>query len=168
MAKLYSASPRYSVTFTVANIDQNMKVQVRTKTYKLKSTVTDYADVLTHSEALADDLVLCTGADLLHKSISADFRGLMANVTGTFDVFKEAALSLNPADGSELIFHTIPAPNNTIVSGSNVQEAAANLASYLDNFEITGFFTLSDGESIAATNQIASSATRKVKSGASY
>lgn len=168
MAILYTVDEIFEVTFILAGKDDNLKVDTRSKTYELAPSVTTHVAAVTAADALATALQAITGADILHRTISTKQRGALSGVTSTFDVYKEAVLSLAPEDGSELITHTVPAPNNAIVSGKNVIESAAVLATYLNNFETTGSFTLSDGESIAASNQIASSRTRRVKSGASY
>lgn len=168
MAVLYTVDEIFEVTFTLASVDANNKVSTRQKVYELADTVTTHVAAVTASDALATALQAITGADILHRTIATKQRGAMSGVTATFDVYKEAVLTLSPADGSELIPHTVPAPNNAIVSGKNVIESAAVLATYLDSFEAAGSFRLSDGEAIAGANQIASSRTRKVKSGTSY
>jgi hypothetical protein len=167
-AILYTADEIFTVTFTLANVDANSKLQTRQKIFELDDSVTTHVAAATAADALAIDLLAITGADILHRTIGTAQRGLASGVTSLFDVYKEAVLTLNPADGSELITHTIPAPNNAIVAGKNVIESAAVLLAYLDNFEPTGAFNLSDGEFITAANQIASSRTRKVASGTSY
>jgi hypothetical protein len=168
MAILYTVDEIFEVTFTLAGLDDNGKLDTRNKVYELASSVTTHVAAVTAADAIATALQAITGADILHRTISTKQRGVAGGVTSTFDVYKEAVLSLNPADGSELITHTIPAPNNAIVSGKNVTENAAVLLTYLDNFEAASSFRLSDGEAIAAANQIASSRTRRVKSGTSY
>jgi hypothetical protein len=168
MAILYTVDEIFTVTFTLANVDANGKLSKRQKTYELADTVTTFVAAATAADAMATALQAITGADILHRSINTVQRGLASGVTSLFDVYKEAVLSLNPLDGSELITHTIPAPNNAIVSGKNVTESAAVLLAYLDQFETGGSFRLSDGEAIVAANQFASSRTRKVSSGVSY
>lgn len=168
MAILYTADEIFTVTFTLANVDANGKLQTRTKIYELADTVTTHVAAATAADAMATALQAITGADILHRNIGTAQRGLSSGVTSLFDVYKEAVLTLQPADGSELITHTVPAPNNAIVAGKNVIESAAVLLTYLDQFEAAGSFRVSDGEAIAAANQIASSRTRKVASGTSY
>jgi hypothetical protein len=168
MAILYTADEIFEVTFTLAGLDDNGKLDTRQKVYELAASVTTHVAAATAADAIAAALQAITGADVLHRTISTKQRGVASGVTSTFDVYKEAVLSLYPLDGSELITHTIPAPNNAIVSGKNVLNSAAVLLAYLDNFETGASFRLSDGEAIVASNQIAASRTRRVKSGTSY
>lgn len=168
MAILYTNDEIFEVTFTLAGLDDNGKLDTRNKVYELADSVTTFLAAATAADAIATALQAITGADILHRTISTKQRGAASAVTATFDVYKEAVLSLYPLDGSELITHTVPAPNNAIVSGKSVINSAAVLLAYLDNFEAGGSFRLSDGEAIVAANQIAASRTRRVKSGTSY
>lgn len=163
MAVNVAAGEIFTGWVVVACLDNNGKLQQRTKEYEISDAVTTYAGALAAIVAVATDLDGVNEADIIEYGVRAKFpsNGTLPTVVG--NVYKEAILSLVPSDGSEKISHTIYSPDDTLApTGGGVNTGYANLGAYLDNFEAAGDLRLSDGESIAAANQIASARIRHV------
>ena len=158
----------FTLVVTFAAIDSDGSYIDRVKEYPMSDGVTDYTGAGTAATAILADIIAVSRCDVVSWSIRVDHKGDAGDVTAVGNPYKEAFLTLNPDGGGDGITHAIPAPVAAIVSGKNVDETDALLLAYLDNFEPTGSFTLSDGESISAANQIKSSKLRSVSSGKKF
>lgn len=170
MAVLAGVTYQFSMSVLVAALDHNSTVVTRVKEYEFNpTTVTDFDLATAAAEAHVVLLDAVNDADILDWWITSRRYGAIGSVASTGNPYKEAVLTLNPlTPGNSKISHTIFAPDDTMISGKNVVESDAGLLAYLDQFEDGGDFLLSDGETIAATNQIAASRTRSVSSGKNY
>lgn len=162
MADVTLAQEVFFCSVTVAAVDNNNVLQTRSKEFEFDATITDYAAASTALGTLVTALDAINEADIVEKSIRSVFRHNGTAVTVVGNPRKEAQLSLRPSSGGNLMSHSIFSPSDALVAGKNVVETLAALLTYLDLFEATGPFRMSDGESIAATNQIASSRVRHV------
>ena len=164
MAVVVSANESFEGFVVIAAVDTNNVLKQRTKFYELGSGVTTDAEARAAMAALLPLLDAVNEGDIIGWGIRTVFGWDGTAVTVVGNLQREAVLTLRPAVAGDLVTHTIYAPDDTIVAGNNVNENDADLLAYLNLFETTGDFTLSDGESIAAVNQIASSRLRTVAS----
>lgn len=159
------AGESFELIVTLAAVDSDGKYIDRDKVFELDEGVTVYADAVTSAAALMADLVAISKCDIVTYRVSAVHRGDSGDVTAVGNPYKEGALTLNPDGGGDGISHTIYAPITAAISGTTLIETNAALLAYLDNFETTGDFRLSDGEAISTANQIRSTRIRSVNSG---
>lgn len=167
MAILYSGTARYEIEITLASLDSNLVIYERTKSFELDAGTVDHAAALTAKGVLETVFDAVNEADLIKCHIRTIFDTPTAAVTAVGNLFKEAVLSLIPDGGGDKITHTIYAPIDAMVSGKTIINSNVQLLAYLNMFETTGAFSLSDGEKIAAdnpapANQIAASRTRHI------
>lgn len=161
MADLTPVAEDFFVTIYFAAIDSNGVVQERSKTFELADSVTLHADAVTAVDALKTDLVATMEADILGYDLTTRRRVGVGGVTVVGNLRREAVLTLNSADDTDKLPHTLLAPDDTIVSGKNVNENDAGLLAYIANFQETGGdFRISDGEAVADTNPISKSRLR--------
>jgi hypothetical protein len=160
MAVIVSADERFDGWVELAAIDTNGVRKKRKKFFELSDAVTTDAEARAAMVALLPLLDAVNEADIVawHFGVTFPWDGTATTVVGNLQ--REAILTLVPDTPGDLVTHTIYAPDDTIVSGNNVNEADADLVAYLNLFETGGDFVLSDGESIVAANQIASSRLR--------
>ena len=164
MSIVVSADESYEGFAVVAAVDTNGVLKERIKFFELGAGVTTDAEARAAMVAMLPLLDGVNEADIIGWGFRVVFGWDGTAVTVVGNLQREAVLTLRPATAGDLITHTIYAPDDTLVAGKNVNENDADLIAYLNLFEPTGDFTLSDGESIAAANQIASSRLRTVAS----
>lgn len=164
MAVVVSANESFEGFVVVAALDTNGVMKQRTKFYELGASVTTDAEARAAMLALLPLLDAVNEADIIGWGFRTVFGWDGTAVTVVGNLQREAVLTLRPALPGDLVTHTIYSPDDTIVSGKNVNESDPDLIAYLNIFETTGDFTVSDGEQIAAANQIASSRLRTVSS----
>ena len=168
-ANLAPALPRFEVTVTLAAVDDSLSYVDRQKVFQLDPSITDYGDAALAVSALLVDLLAASKCDCVGYVINSIFRGNAGSVTAVGNPYKEASLTLNLATAGKAANHTLFAPVNALVSGTNINEGNALLTSYLDNFEqAAGEFCISDGEFVATANQIKSSKLKSAPSGKSF
>jgi len=165
MAVVVSAAEQFEGWVVVAAVDTNGVLKQRTKIIEIASGITLYADALAAVVADAAALDAINEADIIEYGVRAKFPHDGTAVTVVGNVYKEAVLTLRPEDAGDKVTHTIYSPADALIAGNNVVETLAALGTYLDQFEPTGDLRLSDGEAIAAANQIAASRVRYVASG---
>ena len=166
MAVLVSANEVFQGFVILASIDSNGVQHERPKFYELADTITTDAEARAAMVALLPLLDAVNEADIIGWGIRTVFGWSGVAVTAVGELQREAVLTLRPDAPGDLVTHTIYAPDDTIVSGKNVNQNDADLLAYLNIFETGGDFTLSDGEHISVANQIASSRLRTVGKGA--
>ena len=160
MAVVVSANESFEGFVIVAALDTNGVLKQRTKFYELGAGVTTDAEARAAMAALLPLLDGVNEADIIGWGFRVVFGWDGTAVTVVGNLQREAVLTLRPATPGDLVTHVIYSPDDTLVAGKNVNENDADLIAYLNVFETTGDFTLSDGESISATNQIAASRLR--------
>lgn len=160
MADLTPVAEDFSVTFYFAALDSNGVVQERSKTFELDDGVTDAITASAAITALTADLVAVMEADILGHVLHRSRRAGLTGVTVVGNLRREAVLTLQSADDTDKMPHTIFAPDDTIVAGRNVNENDAELLAYIDNFKAAGEFFISDGEKVADTNSLVKSRLR--------
>ena len=158
MANLTPAAEVFTVTVYLSAIDDYGVIRERLKLFELDPSVTTSLGATTAAEALVADLVVVSKADVLGFTIHSTRKASVGSVTAIANLRAEGLVTLNPADGSEKMPHTIFAPANAIVAGKTLVEDSTILLDYIANFQTAGDFNISDGELVAATNPIASSA----------
>lgn len=163
MAVVVSANEIFEGWIVVSALDTNGVLKSRTKFYELASTVTTDLEARTAMTALLPLLDATNEGDITEWGFRVKFPydGTTA-ITVVGNLQREAVLTLRPSTPGDLVTHTIYSPDDTIVSGNNVNQDDADLIAYLNLFESGADFALSDGEQIVATNQIAASRLRTV------
>lgn len=162
MAVVVSANETFEGWLVVAAVDNNDVLQTRTKIVEISSAITTAAAAEAAVAAAAAALDAINEADVIEYGIRIKFPHDGTAVTVIGNVRKEAVLSLRPAAGGDLMTHTIYSPSDALVAGNNVVTTLAALGTYLDQFETAGALRMSDGEALAAANQIATARIRHV------
>lgn len=161
MADLTPIAEQFFVTIYFGALDSNGVVQERSKTYEIAASVTTHAGAVAAVDNLKTDLVATMEADILGYDLTTRRRAGVSGVTVVGNLRREAVITLNSADDTDKMPHSLYAPDDTIVAGKNVNENDAGLLAYIANFQSTGGeFRISDGEAVADTNPIASSRLR--------
>lgn len=159
--------PSYELQVTFAVIDEESVIITRSKTYEIEGA--DFATAATNRDAFLADLALATGAQIVGHRLTEKW-GNSDAVTSTFNLYREMVITFI-LDGAEQkkASHTIPAPSLNFVAGQNLNLGHADVTAYVNNFLATGgVVTISDGESVKDTNNVAASRIRQVASGKSY
>lgn len=164
MAVLVSANETFGGFVVIAAIDSNNVLKERIKFFELSEAITTDAEARAAMVALLPLIDATNEGDIIGWGIRTVFGWSGVAVTAVGNLQREAVLTLRPDTPGDKMTHTIYAPDDTIVAGSNVNENDADLLAYLNVFETGGDFTMSDGEHIAVTNQIAASRLRTVAS----
>jgi len=132
--------PTYVVRYTLVDSEG----REGTKTFETQN-LADYAAALVAADALADDLAVVSGAEILRYSISEILTYVDA-VTAGSNKDEGVTLVVRKTDSMRDVIR-IPAPTKTYLDGSgNVDITDAGVLSYFDNFTSSGDFLFSDGE----------------------
>ena len=164
MAVVVSANESFEGFVVIAAVDTNGVLKERTKPFELSAAVTTDAEARAAMLALLPLLDAVNEGDIIGWGFRVVFGHDGTPVTVVGNLQREAVLTLRPATPGDKLTHNIYSPDDTIVAGKNVNENDADLTAYLNLFETAGNFTISDGEHIASTNQIAASRLRTVAS----
>jgi len=159
--------PSFKLTVTLAALDEESNILTRQKEYELVGA--DFAAAQANRALLLADIALSTGAQIIAHSMSERYTDDVA-VTSTFNLWRELSITFLLAGlGGKKANHTIFAPSLNFVTGKSLNLGHADVTAYLNNFLVTGgIATISDGEFIKDTANVADSKIRQTASGKSY
>lgn len=159
--------PSFDLQVKFAALDEEGVIITREKTYAIEGA--DFAAAQANRDLFLADLALSTGAQIIGHRLTERY-GDSAAVTSTFNLYRELVISfvLDGAEGKKAP-HNIIAPSLNFVTGQSLNLGHADVTAYINNFLATGgIVSLSDGEFVKDTNNVAASRVRQVRSGVSY
>lgn len=159
--------PKWELQVTLAALDEESNIITRTKEFTLVGA--DFAAAQANRALILADIALSTGAQIIAHRMSERY-GDDAAVVSTFNLYRELIITMNLAGAvPKKASHTIFAPSLNFVAGKSLNLGHADVTAYLNNFLVTGgIATISDGEFIKDTANVAASRVRTVASGKNY
>lgn len=159
--------PEFELTVTFAALDEEGVIITRDKTYAIEGA--DFATAQTNRGLFLADLALATGANIIKHRMSEVYADAVVP-TSVFNLYRELLITFVLAGGTlKKAPHAIPAPSLNFVAGQNLNLGHADVTAYINNFLVTGgIVSISDGEFVQDTNNVAASRIRQVRSGVSY
>lgn len=159
--------PQFELTVTLAALDEEGKIVTRDKVYAIEGV--DFATAQVNRDAFLADLALATSANIVKHSMREVYADPVAP-TSTFNLWRELVITFNLATVPlKRATHVIPAPSLNLVNLDAINLGHADTTAYLNNFLVTGgIVTVSDGEFITDTNNVAASKVRQAASGKRY
>ena len=158
--------PRFELTVTFAALDEEGIIITRQKSYAIEGV--DFATAQTNRDLFLTDLALATGANIIAHRMSELYVDPVVPVS-TFNLYRELLITFVLEGGIKKAAHAIPAPSLNFVSGQNLNLGHADVTAYINNFLATGgIVSISDGEFVADSANVAASRIRQVRSGQSY
>lgn len=159
--------PEFELTVTFAALDEESVIITRDKTYRIEGA--DFATAQINRAAFLADLALATGANIVKHSMREVYVDPVVPVS-TFNLYRELLITFVLAGGAfKKAPHAIPAPSLNFVAGQNLNLGHADVQAYINNFLATGgIVSISDGEFVQDSANVAASRIRQVRSGESY
>lgn len=159
--------PKFKLEVTFAALDEESNIVTRSKTFEVDGT--DFATAQTNRDALLADIALSTGANIIAHTLTEKYVNNDA-VTSTFNLWRELVITFVLATvANKKASHTVIAPSLNFVAGKSLNLGHADVTAYINNFLDTGgIATISDGEYVRDSNNVAESRIRQVASGKNY
>jgi len=159
--------PSFTLEVTFAAIDEESVIITRSKSYEIVGA--DFAAAQANRALFLADLALSSGAQIIGHRLTERYGDDVA-VTSTFNLYRELLISFVLAGAvPKKAQHSIVAPSLNFVAGQNLNLGHADVTAYINNFLATGgIVSISDGEFIKDSNNVAASRIRQVASGKSY
>jgi len=159
--------PSYTLEVTFSALDEESVIISRTKSYEIVGA--NFAAAAANRDLFLADLALSTGAQIMGHRMTEKF-GNDDAVVSVFNMYRELGITfvLDGAEGKKAN-HTVIAPSLNFVSGQSLNLGHADVTAYINNFLATGgIVTISDGEKVKDTANVAASKIKQVASGKIY
>lgn len=158
---------KYDLEVTFAALDEESNVVSRKKTYEIVGT--DFTTARTNANLFLTDLALATGANIVAHRLTEKYEDAVVP-TSTFNLWRELVITFILAGaGTKKASHTVFAPSLNMVNQKVINLGHADVTAYINNFlETGGIVTISDGEFVKDTANVAASRIRQTPSGKTY